>query len=164
MCVHLSEFPAPRTELLTGSATSASSIITSTADAALRHHSTSSPGDPGGEEDLLTPSSEVERDHRLKRPRAGTISELNTSPSAPASNVASGKKLSGGGGSDAASSLVSAVTIGNNAELRITKLIAIKHTLDLIRPLHDALKGTSSALLKTYREVSNNLNLSHFSV
>ncbi|KAL5963190.1 hypothetical protein TSMEX_009071, partial [Taenia solium] len=153
MCVHLSEFPAPRTDLLTGTATSASSVITSAAGAALRHCPTSPSADPGGEEDLLTPSSDVERNRHLKRPRAGTVSMLNISPSAPTPDVASKRSLSAGGDSDASSSLVSAITIGNNAELRITKLIAIKHMLDLIQPLHDALKGTSSALLKTYREI-----------
>ncbi|EUB61351.1 MutS protein [Echinococcus granulosus] len=152
MCVHLSEFPAPRTDLLTGTATnSAAFAITSPT---FRDCLTSSSGGPGAGEDLLTPSSDVQRDHRPKRLRTGTASGLNISAaSAPTSNMASGRKSSVGGDSDATSSLVSAVTIGNNAELRITKLIAIKHMLDLIRPLHDALKGTSSALLKTYREI-----------
>ncbi|KAL5111109.1 hypothetical protein TcWFU_000175 [Taenia crassiceps] len=153
MCVHLSEFPEPRTDLLTGTATSASCIITSTAGAAVHRCSTSFFGDPDAEEDLLTPSSDVERDHRPIRPRADTVSGLKISPSAPTSNIASARRLSVGGDSDTASSLVSAVTIGSNAELRITKLIAIKHMLDLIQPLHDSLKGTSSALLKTYREI-----------
>lgn len=53
-----------------------------------------------------------------------------------------------------ASTLISAMNIEKNAELRITKLIAIKHMLDLIKPLYDALKGTSTTLLTTYREVS----------
>ncbi|CDS39966.1 mutS protein 4 [Echinococcus multilocularis] len=152
MCVHLSEFPAPRTDLLTGTATkSAAFAITSPT---FRDCLTLSSGGPGAGEDLLTPSSDVQPDHRPKRPRTGTASGLNISvASVPTSNMASGRKSSVGGDSDATSSLVSAVTIGNNAELRITKLIAIKHMLDLIRPLHDALKGTSSALLKTYREI-----------
>ncbi|VDM17100.1 unnamed protein product [Hydatigera taeniaeformis] len=159
MCVHLSEFPAPRTDLLTGTAASACSVITSSSGAAFRQRPTSLSGDDAAEEELLTPSSDVERDHRPKRLCTGTASASNISPLAPTSNLALRRRLSEKDSSGATSSLFSAVSIGNNAELRITKLIAIKHMLDLIQPLQDALKGTSSALLKTYREPGINVLL-----
>ena len=168
MCVHLSEFPAPRTDLLTATAT-LSNFSTNTP---ARPRPTTSLGNPlGGEAEILTPSSDVQREHQsvvaremsaiatasgLNIPATGTATGTAT---AIASAVTSVKEVrSTAAGSDAAaSSSLSAVTIEKNAELRITKLIAIKHMLDLVKPLHEALKGTSSTLLKTYREVGKSI-------
>ncbi|VDN09310.1 unnamed protein product [Dibothriocephalus latus] len=46
--------------------------------------------------------------------------------------------------------------IERDAEIRLSKLIGIKHMLDLVKPLHDALRGSSSVLLKTYKEILSN--------
>uniref|UniRef100_A0A0X3PFA2 DNA mismatch repair proteins mutS family domain-containing protein n=3 Tax=Schistocephalus solidus TaxID=70667 RepID=A0A0X3PFA2_SCHSO len=46
--------------------------------------------------------------------------------------------------------------IERDAEIRLSKLIGIKHMLDLVKPLHDALRGSTSAPLKTYKEILSN--------
>nr|CDS27090.1 mutS protein 4 [Hymenolepis microstoma] len=162
MCIHLSDFPAPLTDLLTATSTSESAVIFASS-ASLRARRTTASPDLVNDENLLTPGSDVEMSHDGSGP--GTSRQARTAISRLNSTTAATNRLSSmqhgsdttvngkGSSHTATSTSISAVTIEKNAELRITKLIAIKHMLDLIKPLYDALKGTSTTLLKTYREI-----------
>ncbi|KAM7539559.1 hypothetical protein Aperf_G00000022313 [Anoplocephala perfoliata] len=156
MCIHLSEFPTPRTDNLT--AKSASAAIIASTTSILPHRPTAF-SDLINEEYHLTPSSNVT--DKSRQPTTVDDGGMNTfiatnvhSVSSPPASARQSSTTSGGDlSSSSTTALMSALTIEKNAELRITKLIAIKHMLDLIKPLFNALKGTSTALLKTYRDI-----------
>ncbi len=165
MCVHLSDFPTPRSD---------PPISTNTGNglpSSSRHAATPNPAclssglNNHNNEDFLTPSSDVQREDNTSfsscttRDRArGVISSGllgTTSATKPVTTTISVHDKTAD--SNYSNGSLSSVTIEKNAELRITKLIAIKHMLDLIQPLHDALEGTTSSLLKTYRDVSSHV-------
>ncbi|KAL7061773.1 hypothetical protein AAHC03_01484 [Spirometra sp. Aus1] len=58
--------------------------------------------------------------------------------------------------SDASTSSAGSRLIEKDAEIRLSKLIGIKHMLDLVKPLHDVLRDSTSVLLKTYKEILSN--------
>lgn len=70
MCIHLSDFPAPLTDLLTATSTSESAVIFASTASFKAKQTTTSP-DIVNDENLLTPSSDMEMSHdgsgKLKR-------------------------------------------------------------------------------------------------
>lgn len=173
MCVHLSEFPTPRSDPTSSSSTVYNTNNGGTSSCSTRHQSdcgVTSPATNGRgptpvlrNDDFLTPSSDVQREG--VSPNISIAASLSlrgstadpcrkstiTSTISPRDKTADTDKMSSLNGS------LNAMTLEKNAELRITKLIAIKHMLDLIQPLFYALRETSSGLLKTYRDVSSPL-------
>ncbi|VUZ52722.1 unnamed protein product, partial [Hymenolepis diminuta] len=143
MCIHLSDFPAPLTDLLTATSTSESAVIFASTASFKAQQTTTSP-DIVNDGNLLTPSSDVEMSHDgsgvgTSQQRTTGESGLNISataarlPSMPTSTSREHANATTVNDKDssqsAASTLISAVNIEKNAELRITKLIAIKHML-----------------------------------
>lgn len=174
MCVQLSDFPAPRSDSLCVVTT----LESKTSDARVINAP-----DELDSIISLTPSSGVSCDDfydaengRKRCPRGftttnsvenrpglsniivrssvSTSSKLVTANVKPMTVTMSNASIDKSGHSSRSlEPTLRASVMEKDAEIRITKLISLKYMLDMVRPLHDTLRGSSSTLLKTYKEV-----------